>query len=67
MGRYVWYIVIAQRQLSANELSAINHIPNSEEVVKIRYSEKTVNKIKSILPANLISQLDRAISKSIIK
>lgn len=67
MGRDVWYIVIAQRQLSANELNAINLIPNSKEVVKIRYSEKTVNKIKSILPVNLISQLDRAISKSIIK
>ena len=65
MGRYVWYIVIAQRQLSANELSAINHIPNSEEVVKIRYSKKTVKKLKSIFPAKLIVQLDCAITKTI--
>lgn len=67
MGRDVWYKVIAQRQLSANELNAINHVPNSKEIVKIRYTEKTVKKLKSILPTNLILELDRAISKSIIK
>jgi hypothetical protein len=67
MGRTAWYIVLSQKQLSANELNNINRVPNSKAVVKIRYAEKTVNKLKSILPVNLISQLDRAISKSIIK
>lgn len=63
MGKNVWYIVIAQRRLSTNDLNSINHIPNSKEVVKVRYTEKTVKKFKSILPANLLLQLDGAISR----
>ena len=64
MGKDIWYIVIAQRRLTSNDLNAINHVQNSKEVVKIRYTEKTVKKLKSILPSNLILQLDCAIAKN---
>lgn len=63
MGKDIWYIVIAQRQLTANELNAINGVSNSKEVVKIRYTEKTVKKLKSILPASHIDQLNREVTR----
>lgn len=67
IGKEIWYIVIAQRQLSADELNAINGVPNSQDVVKIRYTEKVVKRLRSILPANHIRQLDRATSRLIVK
>ena len=65
MGKYVWYIVISQKRLSTDELNAINQVPYSKEIIKIRYSEKTVKKLKRILPASLLLQLDSAITREL--
>lgn len=63
IGKIVWYIVLAQRRLSSNELNQINLVSNSEEVVKIRYSRKNYEKLCTILPSDRIRQLECAVSK----
>lgn len=63
IGKIVWYIVLAQRHLSSNELNQINLVSNSEEVVKIRYSRKNYEKLCTILPSDRIRQLECAVSK----
>jgi len=60
IGRNIWYIVIAQRKMSNNELDQINQIPNSDEVIKIRYTPKNYKKLKSIFPDSHINQLESA-------
>lgn len=64
MGKNVWYIVVSQRYLSEKELKQINNVPNSEEVVKVRYSQKNYNKLNAILPTGHIKQLECAIGKT---
>lgn len=63
VGRIVWYFVLSQRHLSTEELNQINLVPNSEEVVKIRYSRKTYEKLRMILPSDRIRQLESTASK----
>lgn len=67
VGQNVWYMVIAQRHLSSNELNQINHVSNSGEVVKIRYTRKNYEKLRTILPPSHIHQLDIAIAKIVVK
>ena len=64
IGKNIWYIVLAQRQFSTNELNAINSIPNSRDAVKIRYTKNAIQKLQSVLPASHITQLCCAISKT---
>ena len=59
-GRCVWYLVLSQRYLSEKELNHINNIPNSEEILKIRYSSKNCNRLRNILPNSHIKQLEIA-------
>jgi len=62
-GKDVWYIVFAQRRLTSNELNTINHVQNSEEVVKIRYNQNQLKKLCSILPDTLVGKLNNAVAK----
>ena len=46
------YIVFSDRRLKDAELNRINHVsPSAEHFIKIRYSEKTAEKLMSVLPA----------------
>ena len=63
IGKNVWYIVLAQRHLSANELNSINRISNSEEIVKVRFTPKNFQKLQSFLPGGHINQLNRAATR----
>jgi len=63
IGRHIWYIIITQKHLSRSELTKVNQIPNSEDVVKIRYSRKNCEKLQAILPPGHIRQLESAVSK----
>lgn len=65
MGKNIWYIVIAQRRLTTNELTNINHVSNSKEVVKIRYTPKNYETIRNVLPASHIHQLNCAIAEQL--
>ena len=44
------YIVISNRRLTDAELNHINHVSPSSTLLKIRYSEKTCQKLLRILP-----------------
>ena len=63
VGRNIWYIVIAQRHLSSNELNQINLVSNSKEVVKIRYTRRIHEKLLEILPSGHVRQLESAVAK----
>jgi hypothetical protein len=63
LGFKVWYIVIAQRQLSIHELNQLNRISNSQDIVKVRYSRRNYKKLKAILPPSLVQQLEKAVSE----
>ena len=58
-GRYMhgvyWrdYIVFSSHWLSNSELNQINHVSPSATMLKIRYSEKTCQKLLSILPRKM--------------
>ena len=58
-GRYMhgvyWrdYIVFSSRWLSNAEQNQINHVSPSATMLKIRYSEKTCQKLLSILPRKM--------------
>lgn len=67
MGKPVWYIVISQRRLSTKELYSINNVANSKEIVKIRYTKKSYKKIRNVLPASHVCQLDSAIQRTFAK
>ena len=44
------YIIFSNRRLSEKELLQINNVAPSSELIKIKNSEKTYNKLIAILP-----------------
>lgn len=51
LGRNVDYIVFSRRWMPASALNQINHLGNSQDVFKIRYSPKVYKKLCDILPS----------------
>ena len=47
------YIVISHRRISDEELGAINQLSPSSDVLKVRYSAKTYQKLMIILPPEM--------------
>ena len=61
------YIVFSDRRLKDAELNQINHVsPSAEHFIKIRYSEKTAEKLMSVLPAKYQRTVS-GIKESILK
>ena len=63
LGHNVWYIVLSQRKLSTSELNQINQLPNSEDVIKIRYTPKVCKRLRYILPDGHVRQLDSVVAR----
>lgn len=63
LGSMRYYIVFSSRKLSRYEQDNINQA-SPKGIYKISYSKKTINKLESVLPAKLFSQVE-VISKII--
>lgn len=53
VGKNIDYIVISHRRLRDEELGSINQPAPSNDVLKIRYSARTYQKLMKILPAEM--------------
>lgn len=53
IGKNVDYIVISHRRLREEELESINQLAPGSDVLKIRYSPKTYQKLMEILPREM--------------
>ncbi len=53
VGKNIDYIVISHRRLKDEELSNINRLASSTDVLKIKYSPKTYRKLMDTLPSEM--------------
>lgn len=60
IGAPVFYIVFTRKWMSQDELSQLNQMGNSDEGFKIRYSEKTFDKLCEVLPSKACFNLRAA-------
>lgn len=60
IGAPVFYIVFTRKWMSQDELSQLNQMGNSDEGFKIRYSEKTFDKLCAVLPSKACFNLRAA-------
>lgn len=63
IGLPIKFIVISQRKLTKNELENINQIKSNEQIIKIRYSKKTISKLQQVLTEKQKNQLDKQLKK----
>ncbi len=59
----VQYIVLSSIRLSSYELQHINQVPNSKELIKIRYTEKTKQFLLNTLPKRHVKMLLNCLEK----
>ena len=53
IGKTKEYIVFSHGRMNEEELHAINRVKSSENVIKIRYSQKTYQRLMDILPREM--------------
>lgn len=52
------FIVFSERRLTNDELCNINQVPISDKIVKVRLREKSIKKLKTVLPQKYASKLN---------
>ena len=57
LGLPVNFIVLSKRKLNQNELENINLVKSNEQIIKIKYSAKTIIKLKQVLTEKQKNQL----------
>ena len=65
LGSWRKFIVFSDRSLEKNELSGINNVVCSNKLIKIKFSERTYQKLCAILPPNSLSMLERELTRQL--
>ena len=63
LGLPVNFIVFSQRELNKSELENINKTKSDEQIIKIKYSEKTLSQIQCFLTDKQLNQLNNQLNK----
>ena len=63
LGLPVRFIVISQKKLTKSELENINKIKSNGQVIKVRYSAKTIIKLQQVLTEKQKNQLNKLLDK----
>lgn len=62
LGLPVKFIVLSQRKLNQSELENINKVKSNGQIIKIKYSKKTLSKLQQVLTEKQKNQLDKQLS-----
>lgn len=63
MGKWVPYIVFARNRVSLDLRNQINHLKNTPEAFKIRYTKKNYDALCAMLPEKCRGKLEAALRK----
>ena len=63
IGHWVDFIVISHSPLTKEQLLQANHLSNSKDLIKIKFSQKTYEKLYDIFPSSHQNKLERAFRK----
>ena len=63
LGLPIRFIVISQRKLTKSELENINKIKSNGQVIKVKYSAKTITKLQQVLTEKQKNQLNKLLDK----
>ena len=63
IGQWVNFIIVSHSPLSRENLLHANHLANSKEIIKIKFSQKTYKKLYDIFPSSHQRKLERAFEK----